>query len=101
MQARLASKPKMGIKRWRTKLNIGCLWKQTMQVMQLSMYNKKVPKLDARVIVRNVFGRAAILSWVVYPKLDQKPRGIAAMEASVGAKPSPKYTSTVIEPTMA
>src|ERR1700676_1555896 len=72
-----------------------------MQVMQLSMYRRNVPKFEASVVVRNVFGNAAILSWGVYPKLDQKPCGNAAIAASEGAPPSPKNTATVTHPTTA
>src|ERR1039458_5391944 len=72
-----------------------------MQVRQLSMYSKNVPKFEASVIVRKVFGNAAILSWGVYPKLDQKPCGKACMAESVGAAPLPKNTSTVMHPTTA
>ena len=62
MHARLASRPKIGITRCRTNLNFGCLWKQMMQVTQLSIYSKNVPKFEANVMVRNEFGSAAILS---------------------------------------
>src|SRR5260370_41617477 len=72
-----------------------------MQVTQLSMYSKNVPKFEASVIVRKVFGNAAILSWVVYPKLDQKPCGKAWMAESAGGAPLPKKTIPVIHPTTA
>src|ERR1035437_49321 len=72
-----------------------------MQVRQLSMYSKNVPKLEASVVSRKVFGNAAILSCVVYPKLDQKPCGNALMAESAGAAPSPKNTATVMHPTTA
>ncbi len=49
----------------------------TMQMMQLSMYSRNVPKFEANVIVSREFGSAAILSCVMYPKLDQKPCGNA------------------------
>ena len=62
MHARLATSPKTGIRRWRTNLNCGWLWKQTIQVTQLNMYSKNVPKFEANVMVRKEFGSAAILS---------------------------------------
>src|SRR5690349_1066653 len=101
MQARFATKPKTGITRCRTKLKLGCLWKHTMQVRQLSMYSRKVPKFDAKVMVRNEFGRAAILSCVKYPTLDRKPCGSAAIAESAGADASPKYMTQVKHPTTA
>src|SRR5438067_11734561 len=72
-----------------------------MQVTQLSMKSRKVPKFEAKVMVRNEFGRAAILSWVRYPKLDKKPCGNSWIAESAGAAPSPKYITTVMQPTMA
>src|SRR6516225_11565438 len=72
-----------------------------MQVTQLSMYSRNVPKFEANVIVRKEFGSAAILSWVVYPKLDQKPWGSACIAVSAGAAPSPKNTTTVRHPMIA
>src|ERR1019366_3678946 len=101
MHARLAISPKTGIRRCRTNRYCGCLWKQTMQVMQLNMYSKNVPKFEANVMVRNEFGSEAILSCVKYPKLDQKPCGNAWIAASAGAAPSPKYITTVMQPTTA
>src|SRR5512146_410395 len=101
MQARFATNPKTGITRWRTKLKLGCLWKHTMQVRQLSMYSRKVPKLEARVMVKNEFGSLAIVSCVRYPTLDRNPCGRAAMAESAGADASPKYMTQVKHPTTA
>ena len=72
-----------------------------MQVTQLNMYNRNVPKFEARVIVVNVLGRAAILSWLRYPKLDQNPCGKAWIAASVGAHASPNTISSAIQPVIA
>src|ERR1035438_4925810 len=101
MHARLATSPNIGIKRWRKGLYFGCLWNATMQVTQLSAYNTNVPKLEASVIVRKEFGRAAILSCERYPKLDQKPCGRPLMVASVNAPESPKKLLTVTHPNTA
>src|SRR2546430_10691215 len=101
MQARLAISPNTGITKWRMTLKFGCLWKQTRQVTQLSPYSKNVPKFEASVTVRKELGRAAILSWVEYPKLDQKPCGNAWIAASAGALPSPKNITTVRQPNIA
>src|SRR5437773_11798938 len=98
MQPKLASTPNTGIRRCRTTLNCGWLWKQTRQVKQLSPYSRNVPTFEASVIVRSEFGRAAILSWVVYPKLDQKPCGNAWMAASAGAPASPNAITTATQP---
>src|SRR6266700_3364361 len=98
MQARLAMSPNTGITKWRMTLKLGCLWKQTRQVTQLSPYSRNVPKFEASVTVRREFGRAAILSWVVYPKLDQKPCGNAWMAASAGAPASPNAITTATQP---
>src|SRR6266568_7886013 len=101
MQARLATSPNTGITKWRTTLKLGCLWKHTRQVTQLNPYSKNVPKFEASVTVRKELGRAAILLWVVYPKLDQKPCGSAWIAASGGALPSPKNITTVRQPNIA
>ena len=52
-------------------------------------------------MVSSEFGSAAILSWVVYPKLDQKPCGSACMVASVGAPASPNNITSETTPTTA
>ena len=39
-----------------------------MQVTQLSMYSRNVPKFDARVIVSKLLGNFAIVSWVKVPE---------------------------------
>src|ERR1019366_2320166 len=101
MHARFARSPNTGMMRWRNGLNLGCLWKATMQVAQLNAYSTKVPKLDARVTVRSEFGNAAILSCERYPKLDQKPCGKAFTVASVRAPALPKRLQTVAHPTTA
>src|SRR6516165_11156954 len=72
-----------------------------MQIKLLSPYNKKVPKFEARVTVSRELGSAAILSWLRYPKVDQKPCGKAWIVASVGALASPNTISSEIQPSAA
>ena len=48
-----------------------------------------MPKFDANVIVSNEFGSAAILSCVLYPKLESNPCGSAWIAESAGAPASP------------
>ena len=69
-----------------------------MHVTQLNIYSRKVPKFDASVIVSSELGSAAILSWLIYPKLDQNPCGNALMVASVRAGPSPNGIATATQP---
>src|SRR5450755_2490039 len=101
MQARFANNPNTGITRWRIGLKLGWLWYPTRQMMQLRPYNRNVPKLEANVIVRSVLGMAANLSWLEYPKLDQKPCGRAWIAASVGAPASPNMNTRARQPTTA
>src|SRR6516225_8005279 len=72
-----------------------------MQVMQLSMYNRNVPKLDARETAIKELGSAAIVSCDRYPVLDQKPWGSALMAESASAVASPNRFETVRQPTIA
>src|ERR1700674_3666866 len=72
-----------------------------MQVKQLNIYSRNVPKFEASVMVRRELGRAAIASCPIYPKLDQNPCGSALMVASERAGPSPNGTATARQPTNA
>src|SRR6266852_6380933 len=72
-----------------------------MQVTQLSIYRRNVPKLEASVTVSSELGSAAIASCVVYPKLDQNPGGKALIAASCGAPASPNAITTATQPTSA
>src|SRR5208283_1805589 len=69
-----------------------------MQVAQLNAYKRNVPKLEASVTVSSELGSAAILSCVVYPKLDQKPCGRAWIALSAGAAAPPNTASTPMQP---
>src|ERR1019366_8702436 len=79
-------------------LKLGWWWYATMQMIQLRAYSRNVPKFEARVTVSSEFGRAAILSWVVYPRLDHMLCGKACIAASVGAPASPNTAKTPIQP---
>src|ERR1035437_4412717 len=72
-----------------------------MQVAQLSIYNRNVPKLDASVTVSNVLGSAAIASCDMYPTLENSPCGSPLMAVSARAPESPNGTSTATTPTTA
>src|SRR5580700_4328422 len=72
-----------------------------MQMMQLSMYNRNVPKLEASTIMVRVFGRAASRACeVANHTLDQRPYGSAAIAASLSeaAPASPNTTSSAMQP---
>src|SRR5581483_6554034 len=100
MQPRFAISPNTGMIRCFRKLKLALDGlKATRQVTQLSMYSRNVPKFDARVIVNSEFGSAAILSWVLYPKLEKKPCGRVLIVASVGAVASPNTMFTYRHPT--
>src|SRR5208282_1318769 len=72
-----------------------------MQIIQLSPYSRNVPKFEASVTVSRELGNAAILSWVVYPKLDQNPCGNPWIAVSAGAPASPNANPTARQPTIA
>src|SRR5712671_2634671 len=72
-----------------------------MQMKQLSIYNRNVPKLEASVTVSSVLGSAAMASCDIYPTLENNPCGRALMAESCRAPESPNGTSTATTPTTA
>src|SRR5260370_22907421 len=72
-----------------------------MQMTQLSMYSRNVPKLEASTIMVNVFGRAASRAWeVANHTVDHRPWGSAAIAASLSeaAPASPNTTNRAMQP---